>query len=223
VLLPFLAVDVMFLAANIPKIPQGGWFPLVVGAGLALQMTTWRRGRQLVARRIARGDRSMADALADALDSDVARVPGTAVYLFKDVGAAAPAFVANVRHNHVLHETVLLVSVDVADQPHVAVDKRARTTLLGGGVTQVRVVVGFMDEPDVPAILRRVKLTDGSFDPDTATYFLGRESVTSGKAPGMHPLREELFVLLNRGAANAARFFQLPPDQVMEVGTQVEI
>ncbi len=223
VLLPFLAVDVTFLAANVPKIPRGGWFPLAVGGVLALQMTTWRRGRQLVAQRIARGDRSMADALADALDSDVARVPGTAVYLFKDAGAAAPAFVANVRHNHILHKTVLLVSVEVSDRPHVAADKRARTTMLGDGVTQVRIVVGFMDDPDVPAILKRVKLTDGQFDPDTATYFLGRESVTSGKAPGMHPLREELFVLLNRGAANAARFFQLPPGQVMEVGTQVEI
>ncbi len=223
VLLPFLVVDVMFLAANLPKIPEGGWFPLAVGAALALQMTTWRLGRQLVAERIQRGERTMAGALADALERHVARVPGTAVYLFKDVGAAAPAFVANVRHNHVLHDTVLLVSVDVADRPHVAVDKRARTTLLGDGVVQVRIVVGFMDQPDVPSVLKRVKLPAGPFDPDAATYFLGRESVTAGKAPGMHPLREELFVLLNRGAANAARFFHLPPDQVMEVGTQVEI
>ncbi len=223
VLVPFLAVDLAFFAANVPKIPSGGWFPLLVGLVLVIQMTTWRRGRRLVAARIRRGERSMVDVAGDALAAHVARVPGTAVYLFKDVGAAPPALVANLRHNKVLHETTVLVSVEVQEVPRVGVRKRARIIHLGPGLAQVRLRFGFMDEPNVPGALAQLEIHGSPFDLEHATYFLGRESVTSGKAPGMHPLREELFVLLNRGAANAARFFHLPPDQVMEVGNQVEI
>jgi KUP system potassium uptake protein len=223
VLVPFLAVDVAYLAANVPKIPTGGWFPLLVGVGLVVQMTTWRRGRQLVAARIRRGERPMRDVTDEALATLVARVPGTAVYLFKDVGAAPPALVSNLRHNKILHEMTMLVSVEIADMPRVGVRKRARYTRLGPGIVQVRLRFGFMDEPDVPAALAGMTIPGYEFDDDRVTYFIGRETVTAGKAPGMHKYREELFVLLNRGAANASRFFCLPPDQVLEVGTNVEI
>lgn len=222
-LTPFLVVDIAYLAANVPKIPTGGWFPIVVGLGLVVQMTTWRRGRQLVAARIRRGERPMMDLATEIIDDHVHRVPGTAVYLFKDTGVAPPALLANLRHNHVLHERVLLVSVQTADVPYVGVRKRARLTRLGGGLYQVRLTFGFMDAPDVPAALNGLNVPGHEFDKNEATYFLGRETITAGKVPGMHPWREELFVLLNRGAASAARFFRLPPDQVLEVGTQVEI
>jgi KUP system potassium uptake protein len=223
ILLPFFGVDVMFLAANVPKIPAGGWFPLLVGFGLVIQMTTWRKGRQLVAARIRRGEQPMSEVAARAIDSKLAQVPGTAVYLFKDAGVAPPALVANLRHNKVLHEMTMLVSVDVDDIPRVAVRKRARYTRVAPGIVQVRLHFGFMDEPDVPLALSAMKIPGFEFETDAVTYFLGHETVTAGKVPGMHPLREELFVLLNRGAANAARFFSLPADQVFEVGTHVEI
>jgi KUP system potassium uptake protein len=221
VLIPFLVVDVAFLGANIPKIPSGGWFPLLVGFGLVIQMTTWRKGRQLVAARIRRGERPMRDVVTEAIDAHVARVPGVAVYMFKDEGAAPPAFMSNLRHNKVLHEAVLLVSVHTADSPRIADDRRADIIDLGSGITQVTLRYGFMDEPDIPTALTAIEELD--LDIANATYFLGRESVTAGKVTGMHPWREELFVVLNRGAANASRFFKLPPDQVFEVGTQVEI
>jgi KUP system potassium uptake protein len=223
VLVPFMIVDVAYLAANVPKIPAGGWFPLMVGFGLVIQMTTWRKGRQLVAARIRRGERPMRDVAEEAIAAHVTRVPGIAVYLFKDAGAAPPALVANLRHNKVLHQMVLLVSVEIAEVPRIGGRKRARHTKLGPGIYQVRLHYGFMDEPDVPAALEALRIVGFEFDATAATYFLGREAVTSGKVPGMHPLREELFVLLNRGAANASRFFKLPPDQVFEVGTHVEI
>ncbi len=223
VLVPFVLVDVAYLAANVPKIPTGGWFPLLVGVGLVAQMTTWRRGRQLVAARIRRGERPISEVAQEALDSYVARVPGIAVYLFKDAGAAPPALVSNLRHNKVLHELTMLVSVEVDKAPRVPVRKRARYTRVGPGIVQVRLRFGFMDRPDVPAALSGMTIQGFRFDEDDATYFIGRETVTTGKVPGMHPLREELFVLLNRGAANASRFFCLPPEQVLEVGTQVEI
>jgi KUP system potassium uptake protein len=221
VLIPFMIVDVAFLGANIPKIPSGGWFPLLVGFGLVIQMTTWRKGRQLVAARIRRGERPMREVVAEALEAHVARVPGVAVYMFKDEGAAPPALMSNLRHNRVLHDAVLLVSVHTEDVPRLVEEQRAAIIDLGKGIVQVRFNYGFMEEPDIPAAI--AAHPDIDIDVSNATYFLGRESVTAGKVPGMHPWREELFVLLNRGAANASRFFKLPADQVFEVGTHVEI
>jgi KUP system potassium uptake protein len=221
ILIPLMLVDLAFLGANILKIPEGGWFPLLVGFGLVIQMTTWRKGRQLVAARIRRGERPMREVVQEALDAHVARVPGVAVYMFKDEGAAPPALMSNLKHNRVLHETVLLVSVHTEDVPRIDESERAVVTDLGEGILQVRFNYGFMEDPDIPVAMAAHPEIDA--DVEQATYFLGRESVTAGKAPGMHPWREELFVLLNRGAANASRFFRLPSDQVFEVGTHVEI
>jgi KUP system potassium uptake protein len=223
VLVPFLLVDLAFLAANVPKIPSGGWFPLLVGLGLVVQMTTWRRGRQIVAARIRRGERPMSEVVEEALERHVTRVPGTAVYLFKDAGAAPPALISNLRHNKVLHEMTMLVSVDISDEPRTSARRRARYTRLGEGLVQVRITFGFMDEPNVPDALEHLRIPEFDFDPDEVTYVIGRESVAATEAPGMAPWREELFALLNRGAANASRFFRLPPDQVLEIGTHVEI
>ena len=220
-LIPFLIVDVAFLSANTLKIPHGGWFPLLVGFGLVIQMTTWRKGRQLVAARIRRGERPIREVVDEAIAGRVVRVEGVAVYMFKDEGAAPPALVSNLRHNRILHETVLLVSVHTADVPRVEDDHRATITDLGNGIELVRLNYGFMEDPDIPSALAALDL-DG-IDVSNVSYFLGRESVTAGKAPGMHPLREELFVLLNRGAASASRFFKLPAEQVFEVGSHVEI
>jgi KUP system potassium uptake protein len=221
VLVPFLVVDIAFLAANLPKIPSGGWFPLLVGLALVTQMTTWRKGRQLVAARIRRGERPMREVVDEALAAHVARVPGVAVYLFKDAGAAPPALMSNLRHNRVLHDTVLLVSVHTVEVPRVDDALRSTVTALGDGISQVRIDYGFTEKPDVPAALAAIE--DLPPEVAEATYFLGRESVTASAVRGMHPWREELFVLLNRSAASASRFFRLPPDQVFEVGTQVEI
>jgi len=138
-------------------------------------------------------------------------LPGIAVYLFKDEGAAPPALVSNLRHNHVLHDKVLLVSVHTEDVPRVGDEERAKMKDLGDGIWQVRFDYGFMEDPDIPLALSQLPDVDLE---EQVTYFLGRESVSAGKAPGMHPWREELFVLLNRGAANASRFFKLPPEQV---------
>ena len=221
ILLPFFVVDTAFLAANVPKIPHGGWFPLLIGFGLVIQMTTWRKGRQLVAARIRRGKRPMQEVADEAIEAHVARVPGIAVYLFKDEGAAPPALLSNLRHNRVLHDIVLLVSVHTEDVPRLDDEHRATMRDLGEGIHQVRLDYGFMEYPDIPAALRQLDEVGERID--EVTYFLGRESVAAGKAPGMHPWREELFVLLNRGAANASRFFKLPADQVFEVGTHVDI
>ena len=220
VVIPLLLVDSAFLAANVPKIPEGGWFPLLVALGLLVQMATWRRGRQLVAARIGRG-RPLEDVLDET--DEVARVDGTAVFLFRDLGKAPPALVNNLRHNKVLHDKTLIVCVRTLDTPRVKPAERAEVTEIQPGLWQVLLQFGFMEDPDVPKALGKLAEEGQPFDPEEATYFLARETVLSGKVEGMHPALEHLFGLLNRGADSAARFFNLPPDRVMEVGTRVEI
>ncbi len=221
VCVPMLVIELGFLGANLPKIPHGGWFALSVGGILMLQMATWRRGRQLVAARIRRAERPIVDVLNET--TGLKKVSGTGVFLFKDLGKAPPALLNNLRHNKVLHQTTLLVSVETAAEPRVSAADRAEVTKLAAGVFQVLLSYGFMDEPDVPAALTDLNVRGLRFDPADVTYFIGRESVVAGKAPGMHPAFEQLFVWLNRGADSAVRFFNLPDEQVFEVGSRVEI
>jgi len=221
VMVPLIAIDAGFLAANVPKIPHGGWFPLAIAAVLLVQMATWRTGRQLVAARIRRGERSISEVLDEF--SDATRVDGTAVFLFKDPGAAPPALINNLLHNKVLHTTTLIVSIVTDVLPRIPVEESVEVIRVQSGVYQVRLRFGFMDEVDVPAALAEVELEGRRIDLDEVTYFIGNESVIAGKVPGMHPARERLFVVLNRGAESASRFFNLPPDRVFEIGSHVEI
>ena len=238
VCVPMLLVELGFLGANIPKIPKGGWFALAVALVLMVQMQTWRRGRQLVAARIRRGERPIAE-LLDGLQG-VQLVPGVGVFLFKDLGKSPPALVNNVRHNKVLHHTTLIVAVETSEEPRVPEEQRVEVLRYASpieadspsrpipldaepGVYQVAITFGFMEDPDVPTALARLNELGIDFDPYDVTYFIGHESIIAGKAPGMHPLLEQLFVWLNRGADSAVRFFNLPPDQVFEVGSRVEI
>ncbi|MFM7094343.1 MAG: KUP/HAK/KT family potassium transporter, partial [Actinomycetota bacterium] len=218
---PMLIIEAGFLGANIVKIPHGGWFALAVGVILMVQMQTWRRGRALVAQRIHRGEKEIRPFL-DGVE-EMTRVEGTAVFMFKDIGKAPPALVNNLQHNKVLHKTTLIVSVDTADEPRVTADERAVITKVAPGVFQVQLRFGFMDEPNVPATLQQIDHPGLEYDADDVTYFIGHESIVAGKAPGMNPLAEHLFVLLNRGADSAVRFFNLPTDRVFEVGSRVEI
>jgi KUP system potassium uptake protein len=219
--IPLFVIELGFLGANVVKIPHGGWFALAVGIILMVQMQTWRRGRMLVADRIHRGERPIEDVLDEA--EDVKRVSGTAVFLFKDLGKAPPALVNNLKHNKVLHKCTLIVAIDTAEEPRVAPEDRADITKVAPGVFQVQITFGFMDEPDVPAVLSTLSHFGLEYDADDVTYFLGHESIIAGKAPGMNPLQEHLFVWLNRGADSASRFFNLPIDRVFEVGSRVEI
>lgn len=219
--IPLLCIEMGFLGANIIKIPHGGWFALAVGVVLMAQMQTWRRGRALVAERIHRGERPIEEVLDET--EDIKRVTGTAVFLFKEVGKAPPALVNNLRHNKVLHSTTLIVSVQTDSKPRVESENRAHCTKVAPGVFLVELEFGFMEEPNVPAALSAINFRGLEFDADHATYFIGHESIVAGKAPGMNPLSEHLFVFLNRGADSAVRFFNLPTDRVFEVGVRVEI
>ena len=223
ILVPLLLIDVMFFAANVPKIPDGGWFPLVVAFVLVVQMTTWRRGRQLVAARVRRAEIPLDQIVKTIRERTVPRVPGTAVYLFKDVGATPPAMLVNLEHHKVLHERILVVVVQVSADATVDGAFRVSVSEVGSGVCQVSICHGFMEEPRVVAALADLDLPGGRFDATTTTFFLGDETVVATELKGMHPWREQLFEVLDRGAESAARFFDLPADRVVIVGTHVEI
>lgn len=221
-----LVIDLAFFGANLAKVLQGGWFPLVVAALLMVLMTTWRTGRRLVAERIRRGETPIETFIDDVSGAGCLRVPGTAVYLFKGSGAAPPALLTNYRSNHVLHQQVVLLAVRTTDVPHVDEERRATVTPYGEGFFQVVLDYGFMEEPDVDAALQR--LADPQLRLDSGAdggpiYFLGRETVIAGPLPGMASWRERLFSFQLRSAAGAARFFRLPTNRVVEVGSQVEL
>jgi KUP system potassium uptake protein len=223
VTVPLLVIDLAFFGANVAKIPNGGWFPIVVAAGIIISMTTWHTGRRLIAERIRRGETPVQVFLDEVAEQGLPRVPGTAVFLFKGTGAAPPALITNTRHNHVLHERVVLLSVVTDNVPVVDDSERIDLDDFGQGVFQVVVHYGFMEEPDVEAAL--LKLSDDRLPltADGLTFFLGRETVIASSLPGMADWRERLFAIQLRSAASAARFFRLPADRVVEVGSQVEI
>jgi KUP system potassium uptake protein len=221
VVTPLLLVDSAFLAANLPKIPHGGWLPLLIGLVLLVQMATWRRGRELVAARIRRADRSAADVFDEY--HDVVTVDGTAVFLFKDAGQAPPALINNLRHNKVRHAHTYLLAILITDAPYADDEDRRTITTLRPGLDQVILRFGYLDDLDVPTQLALVEQDGRPIDVADATYFVGREAVRQGDLEGMHPAFEHLYTVLHRSADSATRFFKLPDDRVFEVGTQVEL
>jgi KUP system potassium uptake protein len=221
--IPLLVIDLAFLSAQLVKIPHGGWFALLVGLAQFVLMTTWRKGRHEVANVLRRGETPVGR-FVDALpDVQWQRVPGTAAFLFKDAGAVPPALLVNLRHNRVLHERVLLVSVQTADFASVADAERRAVRRVGPGLHQVVLTFGYMDTPDVPAELAKLAIDGTPIDVDEVTYFLGRETVVATPKRTMPAWQERLFVMQNRTAASAARFFHLPSTKVFEVGTTIEL
>ena len=223
VTIPLLTIDLAFFGANVAKIPEGGWFPIVAAITIILFMTTWRTGRRLLAERIRRGEVPIDDFLGELEDADTIRVPGTAVFLFKGSGAAPPALLTNTKHNHAVHQRVILLSVLTSDSPYVDVANRGEVQEFGQGFFQVTLHYGFMEEPDVETGLLGLGDDRLPIAPDELTYFLGRETVIAAPIHGMADWRERLFALQLRTSASAARFFRLPTDRVVEVGSQVEI
>lgn len=220
----FLVVDLAFFGANIFKIPHGGWFPLAIGAVILTLLTTWRSGRQILGDRIRRAQLSLDDFLASVYRHGApVRVPGTAVFLFSVPGMTPPALLTNHRHNGVLHEQVVVVSIVTDDVPRVLPAKRAEVTEHGRGVSSVCLHYGFMEDPDVCTGLTEGRAVKLGVDPELADFFLGSESLVVTDRPGMARWREHLFAFMSRNATSAANFFGLPPERTTTVGTRVEL
>ena len=219
----FLSVDLAFFGANALKIAHGGWLPLVIGAVLFTLMTTWKRGRQIVAQRLTARAVPLEDFMARVSESNPARVPGAAVFMTAQPRGTPPALAHNLRYNKVLHEQVVTLMVTTQPVPHVAPSQRVRVRPLGQGVFDVVVRYGFMEDPNIPEALVMAKEVGLAFPDEDVTYFLGRETLIVSNSPGMAMWRERLFVLMARNAVRATAFFRLPPERVVELGVQVEL
>jgi KUP system potassium uptake protein len=221
----FLIVEGAFLGANLFKIPAGGWFPLVVGVVVFTVLTTWHTGRAAV-RRLVRGtETSLTDYLGDVLHGPrrPARVPGTAIYMFRDRGFAPPALIANINHNHVLHERVVIVSVITTRVPRVDPAQRSEVRDCGQGIWDVALHYGFMEDANVPIGLTEGEVASLSIDVSTATYFVAAERLRVTDVRTMARWREHIFAGIHRNATSAAQYFGLPPHQVMIVGLPLDI
>jgi KUP system potassium uptake protein len=219
----FLLIDLTYLGANLLKIPHGGWFPLVIGAIIFTLLTTWKRGREILAARILARVQPRGQFLAGVRANPPVRVAGTAIFLFSDPERTPLALTFNLKHNRILHDRVVLLSVRTLRVPYVAAAERAEVAALGDAFYQVQLTYGFMETVDIPAALAALPPEPLQLDPNTVTYYLGRETILATNLPGMALWRERLFAAMARNARSAATFFRLPPDQVVEMGTQIEI
>jgi KUP system potassium uptake protein len=225
----FLTVDLAFFGANLPKVVHGGWFPLVIALLIFTLLTTWQRGRTLVTAKRAETDgllRDFVDEIRE-LDPPVFRAPGTAVCLTAAVGAMPLALRENVDHNHVLHEAVVVVSVETTRVPYVDRSERVVIDDLGyrdDGIMHITARFGFQDEHDVPAALRQAaeQGLEVDIDVDGATYFVSRITIVRGDTPGMHAWRKKLFVALANTTTNPVEIFCLPEHRIVTIGSYVE-
>lgn len=217
----FLAVELIFLAANILKIPDGGWFPLVAGVGVFILMTTWKRGRQLLAERL-KGERLELMMFLESLSASMpTRVEGTAVFLNADPKGVPHALLHNLMHNKVLHERVVLLSVQFYDVPYVPDIDRVEVRPLRDNFWSVVVQYGFKDEPNIPQALELCGEAGLAFNSLDTSYFIGRETLIPRLGSDMAFWREKLFVAMFRNASPATAFFKIPSNRVVELGTQV--
>jgi len=217
----FLIVDGLYFASNATKIPDGGWFPLLVAAVAFTLLTTWATGRRLVRERLHEGAIPVEMFIKSAGQS-VQRVPGTAVFLASTVDDIPPSLLHNLKHNRVLHDRVVVLTVAIEQVPHVG-GTRAQVTDLGLGFYRIVLHYGFMEEIDIPAELAKVTGAGEPFKKMDTSYFLARQTVIASGRPGMMIWREKLFAWMVRNAESAMEFFKLPTNRVVELGSQLEI
>ena len=218
-----LIVDLAFWGANLPKIPLGGWFPIVVAAVIFTMMTTWKKGRELVATRLEVGSLPFELMVADIRESNPTRVPGTAVFLHKDPDGTPPALLHNLKHNRVLHQRVVLLSVSTLDVPRVMDDDRLTVVKVADDMYKVIASYGFAESPDVPRILEGCEKSGLTFDMMHTTFFLSRETLVAYKKGGMARWRKRLFGRMSRNSLQATADFGIPPNRVVELGMQVQL
>jgi KUP system potassium uptake protein len=218
----FVLIDGTYLASNLTKIPDGGWFPLLVGTVAFTLLTTWARGRALMIGRMREAAMPVAVFVRSAANS-ATRVPGTAVFMTSSPDGVPHALLHNLKHNKVLHERVVLLTVKIEDVPYVSTHKRIDFEDLDQGFYRLILHYGFMEEPDVPAALAHVEQCGARFRMMDTSFFLARQTLIASARPGMALWREKLFAWMLRNAESAMEFFRLPTNRVVELGSQVEI
>jgi KUP system potassium uptake protein len=219
----FLVVDIVFFYANGLKIPHGGWAPLAIAAAVYVLMTTWKRGREILSKRMMEKTVPLKLLLADLAAEPPIRVPGTAVFMYGSTDGTPPALVHNLTHNKVLHEKIVFLTVITEDVPQVPAAERVTVKRTGKGFHTVTARYGFMEDPDIDDVLEACKQQQLNIPIEGTTFFMGRETVIASERPGMVRWRAALFSFMSRNALRATAFFKIPPNQVFEVGAQIEL
>ena len=219
----FFAVDFMFWGSNLLKLFDGGWFPLLIGAVVFLFMGTWKDGRALLSSKLKADSMDLPSFLEAVFVSPPTRVEGTAVFLTAAVGTVPNALLHNLKHNKVLHDTNLFVTVRNQEVPWIGLDKRIEIERLGHDCWQVLINYGFKNDPDVPKALQQLKGRGVALDPMMTSYFLSRDTVVPTLGEGMAQWREKLFAQMHHNASSAADFLNLPSNSVVELGSKIEI
>jgi len=223
VVVPLATIDLAFVASNALKIPNGGWFPLLIGAAIFALMTTWKRGRILLMQRLAEDAMPLDLFVSSIEDAPPTRVQGTAVFLTSTPDRVPHALLHNLKHNKVLHERVVFLTVVTRDIPFVAAEDRFEVAPLGAMFYRMYAYYGFKEDPDVPALLEATGRKGFAFDMMDTSFFVSRETLIATKLPGMAIWRERLFASMSKNAVKASDFFHVPTNRVVELGTQVEL
>jgi KUP system potassium uptake protein len=221
--LVFLPIDLAFFGSNLLKFMHGGWFSLLVAAIVFALMSTWKRGREVLRERLEEAALPIDLFLPDLETSTLPRVPGTAVFLTGDPAGTPLALLHNIKHNKVVHERTILLTLITEDVPYVAESERITVKALDQGFCRVVARYGFMEVPDVPVLLEKIEFAGVRIDPAQVSYFMGREQLIATGRSGMGRWREALFAYLARNAQSATTYFHVPPNRVVELGAQVEL
>jgi KUP system potassium uptake protein len=220
---PLLTVDLAFLSANSLKLLSGGWVPLAIGAAAVLIMVSWLRGSEIITAKARRDRIPLNDFLISLARRPRHKVGGTAVYLTSEPDLTPSALLHNLKHNGVLHQTNVMITVRTVDRPRVAPDERASFETITESFTRVILDFGFMERPDVPSAVRGLVLPGVSLEPMNTSYFLGRRSVIASHAHGLRRIQDRLFIALTRNSADPSEVFGIPPGRVVEMGVQVAV
>jgi len=219
----FLAVDLLLVTSCALKFMQGGWFPLVMGLGVFTVMSTWKRGRVLLFESLERDGLELGPFVESISRDDIPHSPRTAVYLVANPHTVPMALLHNLKHNCVLHEQNIVLSVVFHEQPYIDEDRRLEVRRLTDSFWSARLHYGFMEGPDVPAMLARCADAGLAVEPMRTSYFVSRETIVPTPGEGMWAWRERLYAAMQRNAGSAVEYFQLPNNAVIELGTRVQI
>jgi KUP system potassium uptake protein len=220
----FLVVDLVFFSANFLKVMHGGWLPLVIGALIFTLMSTWWRGRKLLSARIQEQALPLRKFIHEVeFVSPPARVEGTAIFLDRTAKGVPHALLHNLRHNKVLHERVVIMTIKTEDMPFIKQDERVEVTSLSPTFARVVARYGFKETPNIPSIIECCAARGLPFNLTKTSFFLSREALISTSRPGMAPWRERLFIWMSKNSLRPTDFFKIPLDRVVELGAQIEL
>jgi KUP system potassium uptake protein len=220
----FIIIDLAFFSANMLKIAHGGWFPLLVSGAILFLMLTWRKGRRVLRSHLGELCVPIDTFIPDLKSQSIRRVPGTAIFMSGNRFGTPLALLHNLKHNKVLHEQVVLLTVRTEEVPYlVNIKDRASIEKMGDGFWRVQIHFGFMEKPDVPAALEHVKESELRFNPMRTTYFIGRETILATRKLGLSAWRGSVFAWMTRNAGDVTSYFCLPPNGVVELGARVEV